>query len=183
MGSSTNVSAAKPNLTGCIYIGTSTATAPTGTDSSLTAYTNLGYISEDGVENDYSRSSNDIKEWGGAIVASFFDEQKDEWKFTLIESLNVDVLKSIYGADNVTVDASTKKITISAKAEELTSAKFIIDMVLADQTAKRIYIPIGKITDLGTINYKRTDVVGYGITIKGYPDSDGVTHKEFITKK
>ena len=50
------------------------------------------------------------------VVYRSLDEFTDEFKLTLIESGNVDVLKTVYGKNNVDVDESGD-ITIDVKSE------------------------------------------------------------------
>ena len=55
-------SAAKPNIAGAIYRAAKTATLPTTADGALSGdYKCLGYISEDGITNSNSRSSDTFK--------------------------------------------------------------------------------------------------------------------------
>ena len=55
-------SAAKPNIAGAIYRAAKTATLPTTADGALSSdYKCLGYISEDGITNSNSRSSDTFK--------------------------------------------------------------------------------------------------------------------------
>lgn len=96
------VSTGKPKIGGAIYYGEEGVMLPTNATSELgEGFKNLGYVSEDGLTNANSRTSEDIKAWGGDIVQSTQTEKTDTFSLTLIQSLNIYVLKSIYGADNV----------------------------------------------------------------------------------
>jgi hypothetical protein len=96
-----------------------------------------------------------------------------------LEVLNADVLKAVYGADNVIVDGSGN-ITVKATADELSSGSWIIDMIMRGNRKKRIVIPNGTISELGTITYKDDEAVGYQLTITDVPDASGVYHYEYI---
>ena len=70
-------------------------TLPTDATTALAAaFINLGYVSEDGVENNNEINVTTIKEWGGLAVYRSLDELIDEFKLKLIESQNVNVLKA-----------------------------------------------------------------------------------------
>ncbi len=175
----TNVSAGKPAAGGAVNVGATTATLPTSTSATLTGFTSLGYISEDGLTNENSIETEEIKAWGGQVVLSPQTSKTDTFKFTLIETLNVDVLKEVYGASNVS-GTLTDGITINASGNELAERAWVVDMILRNNTAKRVVIPKGKITEIGEIAYKDNEVTGYEVTITAFPDTAGNTHYEYI---
>lgn len=175
-----NVTAGKPKIGGAIYTAPLDTSLPESTSDSLTGFTCLGYVSEDGVTNDNSPESETVKAWGGDTVLSLQTDRPDSFSFKLIEVLNKDVLGVVYGDNNVTVDGSGN-ITVKATAEELTGRAWVIDMIVRDGRAKRIVIPNGTVASLETITYADNEAVGYGLTINDVPDSDGVYHYEYIS--
>ncbi len=179
MPDATKVSAATPGISGAIYMAASGTALPADATASLAAYTELGYISEDGLVNTNSPESENIKEWGGLDVLSVMTEKTDQFQCTLIETLNVDVLKAIYGSGNVSGTLATG-ITVTANADEVEEAVWVVDMVMRGGVLKRVVIPNGKITELGDITYKRDEAVGFEITITGLADASGNTHYEYI---
>lgn len=180
MSTVNNVSAGKPKIGGAVSFGATSLTLPTDATTALaTGFTNLGYISEDGLTNTQDRSSDDIKAWGGDIVLTLQTEKTDTFQFTLIESLSVDVLKAYYGDDNVT-GTLANGITITANGDELPEKAWVIDMVMRGGALKRVVIPNGRVTTTDEITYTDGEVVGYGVTVTAYPDSSGNTHYEYI---
>ena len=98
-----NVTYGKPKVEGAIW------TAPLGTKLPVNAvekldiaFKSLGYVSEDGLKNENTIESEAIKAWGGDTVLVIQNEKTDTFTYKLIELLNVDVLKEVYGEDNVT---------------------------------------------------------------------------------
>lgn len=175
-----NVSAGKPALNGAVYRAASGTTLPTDATTALSAdFKCLGYCGEDGLVNSNSPSTTDIKAWGGDTVLSIQEEKTDTFQVTLLEVLNADVLKAVYGSTNVSGTLSTG-VTITANAKEAEEGVWAVDMLLNSSTVKRIVIPKGKITEIGDITYSDSDPIGYEVTIKALPDASGNTHYEYI---
>lgn len=178
-----NVTAGKPMVGGAVHVAPLNTALPTSATSDLdAAFVDIGYISADGIKNDMSRTSNSVRAWGGDEVLNIQNEKNDIWTFTMIESKNVNVLKQVFGEDNVTVD-QTGNITIKANSKELGKYSWVFDMLLSDGSAKRTVLPTAKITNVAEVSYTDTDAVGYASTLSALPDSDGNTHYEYITAK
>ncbi len=175
-----NVTAGKPKVGGAIYRAPLGSTLPTDASTALdAAFVNLGYVSEDGLVNSNSPTSENIKAWGGDIVLTTLTEKPDTFQFTLIEALNGDVAKAVYGDSNVTVD-SDGNITIHANSTQQPDCAWVIDMVLKDGALKRIVIPDAGIETVGDITYADGSAVGYQTTISAMPNANGDTHIEYI---
>lgn len=176
-----NVTTGKAKITGSVYRAALGTALPTDANTKLTEeFKDLGFVSEDGVVNENSPDSEDIKAWGGTIVYTSQTEKSDTFNLTLISSMDENVLKAVYGDKNVVV--ATNLITVKATADEQEEAVFVIEMALRGGAVKRIVIPDGKISEIGEINYNDEDLVGYEITITCMPDKTGVSHYEYILK-
>ena len=82
-----NVSVAKPKITGAIYRAPLKTALPADATTALNvAFKELGYVGEDGVTNNNSADSDNIKSWGGAVVATTQKEKKDTFKFKCFRS-------------------------------------------------------------------------------------------------
>lgn len=184
-----NVSTGKPKVTGSIHRAPLNTALPTDATSALNeAFVCLGYVSEDGLENENSLDFNEIKAWGGVIVYRTLTEMQDNFMFKLIESLNPDVLKAVYGSGNVTVTGGSGSIAplggatvaVNVKSENPEEGVWVFELALRGGVKKRIVIPDGAITSRETISYTDADAIAYGVTVSAYPDSDGNTHKEYM---
>lgn len=176
-----NVTTGKPNISGAVYVAPLGTTLPTDADTALdtTKFVCLGYVSEDGLSNDNSMDVSEIKAWGGMVVYRSLNGMTDDFKLTLIETENADVIKTVYGDDNVTVGVDGS-ITVNVKAEDPVERVWVFELALRNEKAKRIVIPDGAITSRDEITYNDSDAVGYGITVSAYPDANATTHKEYI---
>jgi len=176
----TNVTVGKPKVGGAVHWAPLGSTLPTDATTALDpAFVDLGYVSEDGLVNNNSPESDTVKAWGGDTVLSLQTDRPDTFALTLIEAMNQNVLKAIYGASNVTVD-SDGNISVKATAQDMPSGSWVFDMILKGGRAKRIVVPNGTISELGEITYKDDEAVGYNITITDVPDTTGVYHYEYI---
>lgn len=179
-----NVSTGKPAITGAIYRAPLGTTLPTDATTTLnSAFKCLGYVSEDGLTNSNTANTEQIKAWGGDIVAQPLTEKPDTWQATFIEAMNEDVLKTTYGDDNISGTVATG-LTVRANSKELPVSCYVCDMLLGTNY-KRVVIARGQVTEVGDIEYKDDSVIGYPLTITAFPggwsdSTDTDTHKEYI---
>lgn len=174
-----NVSAAAPKVGGAVFRAPVGTTLPTDATTALNAaFKDMGCVSEDGVTNSNSPESDVVKTWGGGVAYAYQTAKADTFKLVLLESLNPDTLKAIYGSENVS-GALVSGIAVKANATEQEEAAWVIESLMRG-AVKRIVIPCGKITEIGDVVYVDGEPVGYEITIMALPDDSGNTHYEYI---
>ena len=175
-------SVAKPVAAGAISSGTTKTTLPTDATTNLAAgFVKLGYVSEDGLTNGIDTDVEKVKAWGGDTILTVHTSRTETFKFTLVQALDVDVLKEVYGQDNVSGDLATG-ITVKHNNTELPRRAFVIDMLMTGNAVKRIVVPAGQVTEVGDITYVDGTAVGYETTVTCFPDSQGNTVYEYIKK-
>lgn len=179
MANSEFVTVGKPKVGGAISKAPLGTTLPTDAITALdSAFANLGYISEDGITNSNSPSVDQVKAWGGDVVLDLQTEKPDTFQCTFIEALNPNVLKARYGDNNVE-GSLMSGLTIKANSDMQKEQVWVIEMILNNNTYKRIVIPKGVVTEMGDIVYQDGGAVGYDLTISAHPDTSGQTHYEY----
>jgi len=176
MTDSNKVLTGKPLATGGVLMAPLGSTAPTDATTALdAAFKGAGYVGEDGLTESAERSTDKVKAWGGDIVKVVQTDFAVTYSFTFIETLNSEVLKAVYGKDNVTTTAATStKGTLHAvkvNSDTLPRQAFVFEVKDGDARI-RIYVPNGQITEVGEITYSDEDIIGYEVTVEAFRDSD-----------
>lgn len=182
MSEKNNVSVGKPKVAGAVFRAPVGTTLPTDATTVLDqGFVSVGYVSEEGVTNTISKTTQKIKEWGGAVVLVAQTESSDQVKMKLIESMNEAVLKAVFGDGNVSGSLSTG-ITVEVNADEAEAYAWVIEMVLRNGGVKRLVFPSMSLTALGDIVYKSDTAIAYDCTFEATPDESGNTHYEYIKR-
>lgn len=173
MASSTNV---RVGTTGAFYSGPTSATAPAGATSALTGFTELGYVSADGVTETRDRSTNQIRAWQNSdLVREVVTEATATFQAVLLET-SAATLAAYYGAEVDPVDGSIEINPAATGGRK----SFVIDLVDGSE-AIRTYIPSGEILSVGDQVYQNGEPVGYDITVTAYVSELGFSFKKFYS--
>lgn len=141
---------------------------PEDASTALTGFLEGGYISEDGVTKTVDASDDNILAWGGDTVRTVRTEHTLSYAFTFIESSNVNVLRLIYGDENVTVDGSGN-ISVKESSKLQDRKAFVIEAFDGDKKLREV-IPNAQLAMSGDITYVHSDVVRYECTLTAFPD-------------
>lgn len=134
------------------------------------AFLGLGYTGEDGFTVSQNRSTEDKRAYGGDVVYSLQTEYGVSIQVTVYESHNANVLKTVFGDDNVTVAGGNTTVLYNKK--RLPRSVFASNHI-TDQGLLRQVIPVGQVTEVGDITLVHTDILMYQLTITAYPDALG----------
>lgn len=171
-----NAENVRVGTTGAIYVGETTATAPISASGTLTGFTELGYVSADGVTETRDRSTNQIRAWQNSdLVREVVTEATATFQAMLLET-SASVLAAYYGG---TLDITDGSIEIDPTATGGRKS-FVIDLVDGSDVI-RAYIPEGEILSVGEQMYQNGEPVGYDITITAYSSSNGYAFKKFYS--
>ena len=164
--------------TGGVAAGPIDSTLPTDATTALPAgITALGLVGDEGVSLTRERSTDDIRAWGGQIVRTVQTEFSETATLQFLESDKAEVLKEVYGENNVSITGGN--IAITHNEETLPSRVFVFDMKDGDKR-RRLVLPNAQITATEDITYVHSDIIRYGVTITAYADEDGNCAYEYI---
>lgn len=162
-------------VTGAVYVGPTSAAAPTGSASALTGFTDLGYVSADGITETIDKTTNQIRAWqNGSLVREVVSEGTYSVQLTFIET-NQDVLELYFGS-TITGGELDGDPTQSGGRKS-----FVVDVV-DGSIVERTYIPAGEVTAVGERVLASGEAIGYNVTITAYADTSNVTFKKWFSQ-
>ena len=148
-------------ITGKVYVGATSATAPTSSTAALTGFTELGYVSADGVTFTTDRATNQIRAWQNAdLVRESVTEGTVTYQFMLLETTQ-EVVEAYFGSSMV--DGKIALVPTATGGRK----SFVIDVVDGAK-AIRHYVPAGEILAIEAQTIQNGEAVGYGVTVTAY---------------
>lgn len=177
-----NIAGGTPLAAGGIYGAPIGTALPTDTAVALNAaFTPYGYVDEKGLQPSGSGDKYDGKiAWGGDTVATVLKEKSVRaWKFGLLEILNPDVNKLLYGSTNVTVTPAVvgtgTKQTILDKGDEIPHMSWVFDMRWGALGKRlRFVVADGQLAFTDEDPYVHDNITMYSCELTAFPDSAGV---------
>lgn len=165
-----NVLVASPRLaTGGILTAATGTALPTTTTGSLTAFTDAGYIGEDGVTMTIDRSTEDIFAWGGAKVRVITTEHSVQLAWSFLE-VNTASLGLVFGTDNV----STVGDETTVKLNGTVLPHFALVIAAADgDVAVLITAADAQVAEQEDVVFVHSAPTEFGVTVECFPDANG----------
>jgi hypothetical protein len=162
-------------VTGAVYVAPVGTTAPTDSSTALNnAFTDLGYVSADGIVETIDKTTSQIRSWqNGALVREVVSEGTYMVELTFIET-NQAVLELYYGTTITDGEINGDPRSTGGRKS------FVID-IIDGESVERTYIPSGEVTSVGERTLASGEAIGYNVTITAYADSSSVTFKKWLS--
>lgn len=125
-----------------------------------------------------SRDTDKKKAFGGNVVKILQTDYSLTLQFSFLESINADVLRAVYGDDNVTVRGPS--IRVRHNKRPLPHASWVIDTLDSAVGLRRIWIPDGQITTVDDVQIVHTETIAYKVTVECFEDADGTPLYEWV---
>lgn len=170
------VGTADQATTGAILSAPLGTTLPSGVSDALDkAFTDSGYVSNDGLTFTADNSTSDINEWNGALVRRLLESQDVTLSWAHLET-NVASLRNAFGDNNVSTTPATAdhgetiKVSIGSS---LPAAKSWVFRLKDGDHRILIVVPNGQITSMDDVSFVANDAITWPVTLSTYPDSTG----------
>lgn len=148
-------------ITGRVYVGPTISTAPIASDSTLTGFTDLGYVSADGVQFATDKSTTQIRAWqNAALVRETVTEATATYAFQLLETTQ-EAIELYFGSAMV-----GGKISFDPSATGGRKS-FVIDVIDGDKVVRH-YIPSGEVLAVEAQTFANGEPLKYGVTVTAY---------------
>lgn len=167
------------SATGGVLTGSEAAVLPVDAEATLTGFSALGLIGEDGLSETADRSTDQVRAWGGSLARTLQTEFGLSYTFQFIET-NPAVLREIHGVDNVTSGTTANSLAIKINKDQLPIKPYVFEVKDGDNRI-RIVIPRGQITAVGDVTYSHNDIIRYEVTLTCYADEAGNEAYKYIT--
>jgi hypothetical protein len=167
-------------VTGNLYVADKGTTPPADTTAAWpTGWADLGYLSEDGFVVTPKTESDDIMVWQSlASVRTILKSRTEELKFTLMQ-MNAETFTLAMGGGTITGSAGEFHYS-APTAGDVDERAFGVEIRDGD-LIYRFLFPRGLVSDVGDIQFLRTDAVKFQLTAKVMAVDDVTPLFEFFT--
>lgn len=156
-------------VTGVVSVAPPATALPTDSTTALNiAFTDVGEIGEDGVQEAWSDDTAEIKNNAGVTVRRLITGTSATFEFTMLEE-NSTTLGLYYKGSAV---AGSGPYSIAIGRPQTDHREFVID-VLDGDLHKRIVIPDGEVSERQAVDHVSSTATAYRVTLSCYPDDAG----------
>ena len=170
------IGAPDQSTTGAVaFAEVGTSLPSTAIDTLGGAWTDSGYVSQDGVSVTPTYSTTDIKDWSRATVRTLLDEFTGEVKFAYIQT-DYASLVALFGEDNVTkTDAAAghgEQIKVKMGPRMAPAKAWCFSMKDGDARV-RIVLPNAQPVLDGDLTFVASEPITWGVLLKCGVDANG----------
>lgn len=181
-----NASAASPVATGGALVGPLGTAIPTDATTTVNpAIVALGYVGREGLRPVGSAPSfNDVFAWGGDLIDSPMESKgTTEFEFDLLEIMNPDVARLVFGDSNVTVVPATAStgttVSILENGFVIPRKVVVFDMMYGGKKL-RFAGPDVQLTKMEEGAYEDANVGYYRMRAKCFQNAAGVSLYRYL---
>ena len=167
------VNIGKGNASGMFYTAAAGTAIPTTLSSIPSAWTEAGFISEDGMELQLSRDVEDIKDWSNTIRRTVLTDHDEKASGTCI-STTAAALAELFGSGNVTTSGST--VTVNLSASELPPQKAYLFVMKDGDDLMCFGCSYGQISVSDNVSFAAGDAIAWPFEIT----ATGTSGMQFI---
>lgn len=161
------------DLESAVYVAPKGSTLPTTLDAPVAPFTELGWLSEDGIGENRSEDMQTFRAYqGGTIVRRKKTSVEDSITFQCLEETAL-VMGLRYAGQTATVAGDVATINVANQTRDDARA-FVIDVVDGDYT-KRYAIPVGYV-GTGSVAHSNSSMTVYEFTVTIQGDYDIITN-------
>jgi hypothetical protein len=173
-----------PAVGGAIFRAPLGTALPTSETAALNAaFVSQGHVSTDGFTRTIEKAYAAQMAWGGQEVGKNRTELAVSAGFALLQTIDADVLETVFGEDAVTVTAATvsagEKIAIAYAGEELPESAWVIDMAYKGRKRRIVFPNAQMTTESVEQTFTDEDMAPFPVELTIYPDSSGKYFYEY----
>lgn len=145
-----------------------------------------GYITSDGVSESEDRSTEKVLDWNLDVIDIVETDYSMQLTTTFAEAANADVLRFIYGDDNVEVipgDAETSEVYVKKGARQPGNVAFMFDTKGKGAMKGRGFAASCQVASVGEITYTKGGLIQYNVTIDVLNDTTGTYLHSWMTRE
>lgn len=132
-----------------------------------------GWVGEDGFKNHIKRDVTKHRAFSGRVVKTTQDGYEETLQVTFYER-SPNVLATVFGDDNVTVDllSGHRKTTVRHEEDPLPKSSFVVRVVDGEKTSVLV-VPEGQVTEIDEVQIVHKDLWQYTVTIDTFKPATG----------
>ena len=177
--SASKVFVGRPKVGGAIFRAPIGTALPTSELTALDpAFIQQGHVDADGFKRAITKAFNSIKAWGGEEVAKPRTELSVSAAFNLIQTLDPDVNKTVFGSDAVAVTEPTPtagtKIAVAFDGADLPPSAWVVDLAQGTRIRRIVFGNAEIATEAFEQVFKDDELEMYPVELAIYRDASDV---------